>query len=88
MIEYLAYATTTDSMPGTDAGITVFGADDNTVAVETCGAELDGDLSHADTHMLDEGAADDMLARMGFSRKSDSWVESGGQWAAVVIRTS
>ena len=76
-----AYATTSDSMPGADAGITVFDADGTAVATETVTTELDGDWSH----MLDEGAADALLADMGFNVESE-WVESGGQWATTVTR--
>ena len=83
MTNYLAYATTSDSMPGADAGITIFDADGDAITIETVDTELDGY-----DNMLDEDAADALLERMGFATAGErfNWVESGGQWVTTVSR--
>ena len=79
-----AYATTSDNTIGADAGITVRDIDTNIdLAVETVDTQLDGCMSWANTVMLDEAAADEILTRHGFERDSD-WILSDGQYVADV----
>lgn len=72
---YTAWATTTETMPEADPGIGI--TDD--------GGRIDDRWSITDWTEWDEDAADDELARMGWTRVGQ-WIESGGQMAAQVKR--
>ena len=75
---YTAWATTTETMPEADPGIGITA----TVDGDEKGV-LDGQWSITGWTDWDEEAADDELARMGWTRVGQ-WIESGGQMAAQV----
>ena len=72
---YTAWATTAQSLPGADPGIGI--TDD--------GGLIDGQWSVTDWEDWDADAADDELARMGWTR-TGAWTDSAGQWAAEVAK--
>jgi hypothetical protein len=90
---YVAWATTTTSMPGADPGITVTsydltGGDRQDTGIWHAASDA-GRLEDTDAlrrwggERLDEAAADTELAVLGW-RRTQPWQESGGQWAAEV----
>lgn len=84
MSDYVAWATTEESMREATPGILI-------TASETIDGHRDehGTVAESDDTgwtEWDAGAADDTLARMGWERIT-AWTESGGQYAAHVTRT-
>ena len=75
-ISHTAWATTKQSMPGADPGIGITKRIDG----DEAGLVQDSVTDWAD---WDADAADDELARMGWTRTGD-WTNSGGQMAAAV----
>ena len=73
---HTAWATTKQSMPGGDPGIGITKRIDGDEAGLVQDSVTDWDDWNAD-------AADDELARMGWTRTGD-WTNSGGQMAAAV----
>lgn len=73
---HTAWATTKQSMPGADPGIGITKRIDGDEAGLVQDSVTDWDDWNAD-------AADDELARMGWTRTGD-WTNSGGQMAAAV----
>lgn len=73
---HTAWATTKQSMPGADPGIGITKRIDG----DEAGLVQDSVTDWAD---WDADAADDELARMGWTRTGD-WTNSGGQMAAAV----
>lgn len=73
---HTAWATTKQPMPGADPGIGITKRIDG----DEAGLVQDSVTDWAD---WDADAADDELARMGWTRTGD-WTNSGGQMAAIV----
>lgn len=80
-----AYATVSGNTIGADPGITIADLDIYAdLHVIPCGTELDGQMSWANTVMMDQDAADEILGNAGFCRTSD-WILSDGQYVADVV---
>lgn len=81
--EYTAWATTTDSMPGTDSGVSITAVEIDADGYRNELGLIAGAESATDWAEWDVAAADEALERLGWARIS-TWTESGGQWAAEV----
>lgn len=84
-MKYIAYLTTEGNTLGADPGVTVKDEDPYTLVGEW---ELPEVPLHGQPHLtkggyLDIEHADHILACSGWERTGD-WINSGGQWAAVV----